>query len=391
MGEKIAKATVDAVLSFNTKKDVLEHCTGAAKPVEILFQDSIDENLEIKQDIDKEHPLFKVCEFVKNAFAHTNKDTQFNLGDKLSALAYAPYGLYPSYACMAMVSFAMRKYIKQLFDTNGKPLIAQHLVDAVVNMFKAWDTDKTNNSLNVRFESKEAGELSKLLIKSFKLNELPGYSDISSLTDARWAIVNEYSKQKNAPLWSLKYSEDSTESISALIDNILKVCSPSQEVSRNPQLMSATVNGLKTQKFEFGNLINDASNFENGFNRFVQSIKIVNAKEEEFAEARTYLNQHLQSEVGLWTESEVISTLKDWKISKQPIPAEPIQPVAPVTLTDPIIPENADYVNDDADQFKREEVFRKILRLNESQMREILNRICKNCDDGILDMINNYV
>ena len=155
--------------------------------------------------------------------------------------------------------------------------------------------------------------------------------------------------------------------------------------------MSATVNGLKTQKFEFGNLINDASNFENGFNRFVQSIKIVNAKEEEFTEARTYLNQHLQSEVGLWTESEVISTLKDWKISKQPIPAEPIQPVAPVTLTDPIIPENPDYVNDDADQFKREEVFRKILKLNESQMREILNRICKNCDDGILDMINNYV
>ena len=292
---------------------------------------------------------------------------------------------------MAMVSFAMRKYIKQLFDTNGKPLIAQHLVDAVVNMFKAWDTDKTNNSLNVRFESKEAGELSKLLIKSFKLNELPGYSDISSLTDARWAIVNEYSKQKNAPLWSLKYSEDSTEGISALIDNILKVCSPSQEVSRNPQLMSATVNGLKTQKFEFGNLINDASNFENGFNRFVQSIKIVNAKEEEFAEARTYLNQHLQSEVGLWTESEVISTLKDWKISKQPIPVEPIQPIVPVIPTDPIIPENPDYVNDDTNQFKREEVSRKILRLNESQMREILNRICKNCDDGILDMINNYV
>ena len=390
--KKSAKATVDAVLSFNTKKDVLEHCTGAAKPVEILFQDSVDDNLELKQDIDKEHPLYKVCEFVKNSFAHTNKDTQFNLGDKLSVLAQAPYGLYPSYACMAMVSFAMRRYIKQLFDMNGKPLVAQHLVDAVVNMFKAWDTENTNNSLNVRFESKEAGELSKLLIKNFKLNELPGYSDISSLTDARWAIVNEYSKQKNAPLWSLKYAEDSTKDISALIDNILKVCSPSQEVSRNPQLMSATVNGLKTLKFDFGNLVNDADNFEDGFNRFVQSVEFVNVKEEELAEARTYLDQHLQSEVGLWTESEVENQLKNWRISKQPKPVEPTPPVVPVYPTDPIIPENPDQVHDDTDlQILREDVARKISRLNEGQMREVLNRISKDCDKRVLDLINCYV
>ena len=204
--------------------------------------------------------------------------------------------------------------------------------------------------------------------------------------------MNEYSKQKNAPLWSLKYAEDSTKDISALIDNILKVCSPSQEASRNPQLMSATVNGLKTLKFDFGNLINDADNFEDGFNRFIQSIEFVNVHENELAEARTYLDQHLQSEVGLWTESEVENQLKNWRISKQPKPVEPTTPVAPVYPTVPIIPEDPNQVHDDTDlQILREDVARKISRLNEGQMREILNRISKGCDKRILDLINSYV
>lgn len=156
--------------------------------------------------------------------------------------------------------------------------------------------------------------------------------------------------------------------------------------------MSATVNGLKTLKFDFGNLVNDADNFEDGFNRFVQSVEFVNVKEEELAEARTYLDQHLQSEVGLWTESEVENQLKNWRISKQPKPVEPTPPVVPVYPTDPIIPENPDQVHDDTDlQILREDVARKISRLNEGQMREVLNRISKDCDKRVLDLINCYV
>lgn len=50
------KATVDAVLSFHTKEEIIAKCGGPAKHVEYLLQDSVDENLEWKSDISQEHP-----------------------------------------------------------------------------------------------------------------------------------------------------------------------------------------------------------------------------------------------------------------------------------------------------------------------------------------------
>ena len=64
-------------------------------------------------------------------FQWDKKNTQFNLGEKLKELTEPPYGLYQSYAGMAMVAFAMRAYIKQLFDSNGRPREAQHLLSLI--------------------------------------------------------------------------------------------------------------------------------------------------------------------------------------------------------------------------------------------------------------------
>ena len=75
---------------------------------------------------------------------------------------------------MAMVAFAMRKYVNIIFDTNGKQRTAQHLVEDVVELFKAWENGKTNNKLNFIFESKEAGRVCKSLIRMFNLNKFEG-------------------------------------------------------------------------------------------------------------------------------------------------------------------------------------------------------------------------
>ena len=181
------KATVDAVLSYHTKQDILASsaCSGPGRHVEFLLQDSVDDNLDWKSDVDPNHPLKKVCDYVDEWLSgrHTNKNQTFNLGEKLEGLTKPPYGLFQGYAPMAMVAFAMRKYVNQLFDTNGKQRTAQHIVDDVVEMFRAWENGKTSQKLNFIFESKEAGKLCRNLITMFSLKKLKGYSDISSLKD----------------------------------------------------------------------------------------------------------------------------------------------------------------------------------------------------------------
>lgn len=315
-----AQVTVKAVLTFNTKQDVISHSGGGqTKHVDYLLQDSVDENLEWKDTISPNHPLKQVCDYVDEWLGgkHTSRNQSFNLGDKLIGLTEAPFGLFQSYAPMAMVAFAMRKYINVIFDTNGKQRTAQHLVDDVVELFKAWESGKTSNKLNFMFESKEAGRVCKNLIKMFSLNKLKGYSDISSLKDARWAVQNDYCKEKGYPLWSLKYVDDCSDQMKELIDNLVRVVTDPESM-KNPNLLEATMNGYDSLKTDFGNLLLPSEdNFRKGFVAYLKSVEIVNIQDNEIDDAISYLQGHLQSEVGSWTEEEVKDKLKDWRMSLQ--------------------------------------------------------------------------
>lgn len=314
------RATVDAILGYNTKQDIIDKCGGGqAKHVDYLLQDSVDDNLNWKEGISPNHPLKQVCDYIDEWLGgkHTSRNQSFNLGDKLIGLTEAPFGLFQSYAPMAMVAFAMRKYINVIFDTNGKQRTAQHLVDDVVELFKAWESGKTSNKLNFMFESKEAGRVCKSLIKMFGLNKLKGYSDISSLKDARWAVQNDYCKEKGYPLWSLKYVDDCSNQMKKLIDNLVRVVTDPESM-KNPNLLEATMNGYDSLKTDFGNLLlPQEDNFRKGFVTYLKSIEIVNIQDSEIDDAIAYLHGHLQSEVGSWTEEEVKDKLKDWRMSLQ--------------------------------------------------------------------------
>ena len=395
------KATVDAVLSFHTKQDILASpaCSGPGCHVEFLLQDSVDDNLDWKSDVDPNHPLKKVCDYVDEWLSgrHTNKNQTFNLGEKLEGLTKPPYGLFQGYAPMAMVAFAMRKYVNQIFDTNGKQRTAQHIVDDVVEMFKSWENGKTSQKLNFMFESKEAGKLCKNLITMFSLKKLKGYSDISSLKDARWAIQHEYAKEKGYPLWALKYcvSENNTAQMQSLIDNVIKVVSDPESM-KNPQLLSNTINGYDELKIEWGNLLieNEGKNYQNGFENFLKEVEIVNLKDEEIPEAMHYLQGHLEGEVGLWKESEVKDKLKDWRMSQQqtkpvvpytpPTPPSdsPVGPVPPVIVSEPPV--------EDVNK-KRTELAHKLKMIPPSEVKEIVNEIIQKEDVVILDILLNYV
>ena len=51
----VVRDTVKTVLSFNTKQDINDHSKGPAMHITYLLQDSVDENLEWKSDIDPAH------------------------------------------------------------------------------------------------------------------------------------------------------------------------------------------------------------------------------------------------------------------------------------------------------------------------------------------------
>lgn len=413
------KATVDNVLSFHTKEDIIAKCGGPAKHVEYLLQDSVDDNLEWKSDISSEHPLKKVCDYIQNVFNHTNKNQSFNLGDKLIGLTLPPFGLFQSYAPMAMVAFAMRKYAGKIFDLNGKPRTANHLVDDIVEMFKAWESGKTSPKLNFMFESKEAGAITKNLIKTFKLNKLPKYSDVSSLTDARWAMTHEYSASVGYPLWSLKYVPECSDENRELIDGIIKVITDSESV-KNPQLMSKVAEGLKNN-IDLGNLLlESANNFETGFKKYVMTLEYINMTEPEFAEAKQFLEGHLEGTIGLWTERGVEDTLKDWRLAQQQqrlreengkryqeerekfkraaAQQGETSDATPAWMnTDGNGQENSKLVADPQGEtqelkMKRSDVAKKVMPLASSQMMcELLKDLCENADEQTLNIIIKHV
>lgn len=393
------KATVDAVLSFNTKQDILaaKPCQGQARHVEFLLQDSVDDNLEWKADIDKNHPLKEVCDYVNEMLSsrHTKKNQTFNLGEKLKGLTEAPFGLYQSYAPMAMVAFAMKKYVNQIYDTNGKQRSAQHLIDDVVELFKAWESNKTSNKLNFMFESKEAGKLCKNLITMFSLKKLKGYSDISSLKDARWAVQHEYAKEKGFPLWSLKYcsSNENTENMRKLIDCIIRVVSDPESMN-NSQLLNDTINGYDEQKYEWGNLLqeNKGGNYKEGFYNFMKSVEIVNLTDDEIDGALNYLHGHLEGEVGLWKEDEVKETLKDWRISQNEVKPTPIHPVYNNNTDDyfatepPVTTHKLDDINK-----KRDELKDKLKFMPSTEAKDLLQELIEKEGVYILDTLLKYV
>ncbi|MDD4575201.1 MAG: hypothetical protein PHI36_02120 [Bacteroidales bacterium] len=386
-----AREAVRTILSFNTKTEIISRCGGQLMHIPFLLQDSVDENLNWKDDIDKDHPLLLISKFIDRRFKNTDKNQSFNLGDKLIDLTKPPFGLYQSYAGMGMVAFAMRKYIKQIFDLNGKPREVQHLVDDIVEMFKSWENDKTSQKLNFRFETKESRSLCENFIKLFKLNELKGYGDISSLTDARWAITHEFSREQEFPLWVLKYVDQViSDDFKTLIDNILKICGETD--MRNPLLLNDTLDGIKKYRFEFGNLLNQKMEFRNGFIAYLKSIEIVKLQEDEVEDAMLYIKEHLQETVGLWTENEVEQCLTHWRIEKDRTPEK-----------DDNYSDNSDKANDPKGEYeskennqdnfsdKRISAKNKVLQISDvNNAKKLLEKICEYGNEAIIDLINSY-
>lgn len=384
-----AKETAKNILMFNTLDEILRKATGPALPLKFLFQDAVDDNLNWKNDVDKRHPLYLVCDFVNKKIKNADKTKEFNLAEKFVELTRPPYGLFPSYAGIAMFAFAMRPWVNKIYSIDGKPRLSQHLVDDVIETFKSWEYGKPNNKVTFTFETKEAGQLSKHLIKVFKLKSLKTYSDISSLKDARWAISHEYTAEKGYPLWSLKYLSGVNEELQSLISNIVKI-SLDANINKNPALMTDTLDLLGRYEFELPMLLNRNGAFKEGYYNFLKSDKDVALDDEHIEEAAIYIKQHLQGEVGLWSEDEVNTQLLRWKASL----VVPQPTLTPLQTPHNPYPSTASSLTVDYNEtqnslsLKMGEAMEHIQQINTlTQAQQILKELCKLGYDDILNII----
>lgn len=328
-GLQFAKKIADMFLSFNTKDEIVTRCNAQEKIIPLLLQDSVDGNLKIKPDVDSNHPLNLITKFVKSKIDHSDKQNTFNLSDKLKDLTYAPYGMYKSFASYGLIAYALRPYVDKVFDTNGKPINAQRMLEIIDLTFKIWDGEtKHYNKVELKFETKEEGSIAKGLISMFQLGKLKNYKDVTSLTDTRWALRNGFCPEAGFPLWAIKYCDklqalNCKEKIAKLTDNIITIYT--EVGSKNPALMVET-DGLITEvKYEYMPLLNYEveNNFENGFRNYLLSDEIVNLQESDYETALAYIRQHMESGVGLWTEAAVIEQLKNWKLKLNQVEPTP--------------------------------------------------------------------
>ena len=174
------------------------------------------------------------------------------------------------------------------------------------------------------FRSPEEGKLCKSLVKLFKLDKLKGYSDISSLKDARFAITGAFLEEQGYPLWVIKYVDDDfanstpaitiNDDIRKLMDDIVDICA--ERDLKNPALVNEALNLMDNYKVDLPDIFKKQGIFERGFNNFLLGQPTVQLQVEEINDAYTYIKQHLESTVGYWSEDEVANALMRWRIAE---------------------------------------------------------------------------
>lgn len=321
----MSKTICDTMLSSLTRSDVEKKLVAQHAPAKLLLQYNgdyiIDENLKIKEDAPNNHPLVTTQKKIDSIFDKIKKDNIgiFNLGERLKEVTKPPYGLYGNIPNMVLLSFTLRKYVNEFFDTEiGKPINESQMRDKVIAIFTSWEKGVSDNKLRVRFGSKEEKELKDYLIKIFDLNEkINNENDdqLSSIKNVRWAIVKHYINDYiKLPLWILKYNDKIPTDINKVIIDINFLIQNSSDNIKIDDIKSL-LNSIKNYDFELFKVINEKSNFVNALNVFI--VKNDNTFNfdwyDDFIE---YLKQNLQPEIAFWTEYELENALLRFTRSK---------------------------------------------------------------------------
>lgn len=189
------------------------------------------------------------------------------------------------------------------------------------------------------------------------------------------------------PLWALKYAvpssligSDNGERAKQIIDDILTICF--ETAHRNPQMMSALAESLKTLDFELRSWVHDTNAFKQGFESFLMSDPHVSLKEEDIPAAFDYIKQNMPGEVGEWRKDDVELHLKNWGLSKIQPPTPPSPGLSTIPTPPPTpAPPTPGKVE------KAKDKIHSISSISEAQ--DILLRLIELGYDDIVDTILN--
>ena len=339
----------------------------------------ISDSLDLKAESDPNHSLKAIQEEIDTRLTKFKQGSLFNIGNELNFLTEAPYGIYTNMPNMALLGFAMRKYIGELYFADvGLPIEKDEMRDLVGYMFTYWQENRNQSKLNVRFGSNEERELKKILSEIFELK------DPNSVTDTRWVIRNYIKETGKYPLWSLKYySED--KPLLKVIDELLKlILSPTNEI--DVKVISDVLEVIKNFHYEF-KLVLKPENFRNGFLAFLLNVdESITVTETNFEEIMIYLLSNMQEEIGLWKEDAVKLKLYQWHTHKN-LPITPLSPNPPINTGSPQNPDNSAILSIS----EREKIINKIKNFDRGE-RELKVRIVQLLEENphLLSLVNKY-
>ena len=392
---------------FATSKEELTTITAQMRPVQYLVQECLDDNMEWKNDVSETHPFKVVYDKVQSIIKYADKSLPFNFDDKFSVLQKPPYGLYGSFASMAMMAFALKPWANKIFDMQGKPRDKNALIDDIVWLFKVWDDKKSNSKLNFKFQTPEEGKLCKDLISLFKLNSKSNdYSDVTSLKDARYAITAEFLGKKGYPLWTLKYASEAafdslpvtiviTDEERRLIDNIVTICM--ERDLRNPARVKETIDLISELRYEMKNIHHVDAAFSDGFKNYLMQLDFINIKEDEVDDVKHFIEQNLQSTVGYWTEEEVEKKALQWNSYRNSsVSGQHATNSDGWQLSGNMASKPSDNtaqtsgIDSAALEEKRKQAKNHIASITTiDDAKALLNRLCDECGELLLDIINS--
>ncbi|MGJ7027927.1 MULTISPECIES: hypothetical protein [Methanothermobacter] len=324
--EKSKKAA--EIFLFSENRSVIEEkATGIDKYLLSILKDNdgsyiVDTNLNLKKDIIN-HPLKQMQEEIKKTI-ETQTDNNFNLGDELKFLSKPPYGLYKSKINIAALSFLMRQYIDNFFDSGtGIQWTKERMRDRILEIFNYWETNKNRNKLHIRKGSEEETRIIECISNIFN------FKGLESLNDTKWEIKKWVDKEE-FPLWLFKYTTRANEKTSQKFKKIFEFTKMNDN-EINPEKLKELLNEITDYEIDLKSIIiqetkNKPETWKKAFCNWAATLNIEKETiSEKSNEILTYLKKNMQESISHWDEKETESKFKDWIINHTPsTPHEPV-------------------------------------------------------------------